>query len=83
MFVLSLVGGVALTYGLGYVKNDWWVEGLDPLGDYDASYGFPLIWRTTLGLRVQIDPLIFALDALFWTVMLFIAIFLLNGIRNF
>lgn len=78
-FVVSVVCGVVATGISGLVQNQ-------PIGHEGVDYwGFPLQWRTTYmgGVSYETFPMSFLVDVLLWVAFFFVAIFVLNGVRNF
>jgi hypothetical protein len=76
--VLSFACGTVATGISGLVQNQ-------PIGREGIDFwGFPIQWRTTIfGTPYQTFPVNFLLDVLLWVAFFFVAIFVLNGLRNF
>jgi len=76
--VASVVLSIPLTFATGLFQNQP-VRGVS-----ENYYGWPVAWRMTFhGVNMDFMLTNLLIDITFWTVILFPAIFILNGVIHF
>jgi hypothetical protein len=76
--VASVVLSIPLTFATELFQNQ------PVMGLSENYYGWPVAWRTTFhGVNMDFMLTNLLIDITFWTVILFPAIFILNGVIHF